>query len=116
MTYNTSWNTLCPYLWNHYDDLYNSNINNNTQEWYNIIYTYDWTAEKIYNNGVLIAQQNIGLATVNSDGFMIWWRSWNNNLPWYISNLIVENVAWTAQEVENYYNATCEDYWLSPIS
>ena len=36
-----------------------------------------------------------------------WWR-WSG----YISNVIFENKAWTAQEITDYYNSTKSNYWL----
>lgn len=46
----------------------------------------------------------------------IWWWMWYNSTMWeykwigYMSNVIYENKAWTAQEVANYYNQTKGDY------
>ncbi len=48
-----------------------------------------------------------------------WYKIWNdgnwNYINWYMSNFIIEDKAWSAQEITDYYNQTCADYWLSPI-
>lgn len=113
MCYNTYDNTVTPYLWNYYDDLFNSAINNSLPQWYNIIYVYDWTAQYLYNNWVLIAQQNIALTTGNNTLYIWSNASWNDKFSWNLSALIIENVAWTAQDVADYYDQTKWDYWIS---
>ena len=48
-------------------------------------------------------------------GLVVWW--WDSTtierLGWCLSNLIIEDVARTAQEVSDYYNQTKWDYWIS---
>ena len=112
MCYNTYDTTITPYLSNHYDDLFNSAINNSLSQWYNIIYVYDWTTQYLYNNGTLIAQQNITLETGNNTLYIWASSNWWDKFSWNLSNLIIENVAWTAQEVADYYNLTKWNYWL----
>ena len=44
-----------------------------------------------------------------------WWSSWDTaNIPtWVIcADVIIENIAWTADEVSEYYNQTKWTYWL----
>ena len=52
----------------------------------------------------------------STDTSWLWvWRKYDINsdyLTWYISNLIIENKAWTAQEVLDYYNQTKSQYGL----
>lgn len=45
--------------------------------------------------------------------FRIWRnQAYNRSFNWYISNAIVENKAWSAQDVLDYYNLTKSEYWL----
>ena len=48
----------------------------------------------------------------------LWIAAWDNlnsnyNRRWHISRVIAESVAWTQQEVQDYYNQTKWDYWIS---
>lgn len=45
------------------------------------------------------------------------WNEYNNGaaryFKWYISNLIVENKVWTSDEINDYYELTKWNYWIS---
>jgi hypothetical protein len=88
----------------------------NTGERHNIVATADWTNIKVYLDWVLAQTTASGYSTGStSTTFGIW-----TEYPWqtiyydgYMSNVIVENVAWTDQEVADYYDLTKWDYWIS---
>jgi hypothetical protein len=70
----------------------------------------------LYMNGSSVGS---GTSTINSfrDEFRIWVNdgdSWTTPkyMTWYMSDLIVENKARTAEETANYYNSTKSNYWL----
>lgn len=81
-------------------------------QWTNIVFTITWWKLKIYSNGTLYLD-----------------TSFSNNVTWdlyigkdnlnrfklygWISELIFEDVARTAQEVSDYYNQTKANYWIS---
>lgn len=80
--------------------------------WYNMVATYDWSTLAIYLNWTLSWSKSVNLTTWSSDLY-IWWRpGWSCIVNWYINNVIVENKARTATEIEDYYNKTKWNYWL----
>ena len=80
--------------------------------WYNMVATYDWSTLAIYLNWTLSWSKSVNLTTWSSDLY-IWWRpSWSCIVNWYINNVIVENKARTATEIEDYYKKTKWNYWL----
>jgi hypothetical protein len=42
-----------------------------------------------------------------------WWGSSSDRLSWEISEFILEDRAWTATEISDYFNATKSNYWIS---
>ena len=84
--------------------------------WHNIIVT-NWNSWfKIYIDSVLKANSNV-VRTVKSDNghcFIWYWTSWWwIYYLWYISNVIVEDKVWEAQEVQDYYDSIKSLYWIS---
>lgn len=51
--------------------------------------------------------------TIGSKTFSSGASPWTEAYQGYISNVIFENVVWTAQEVLDYYNDTKSNYWIS---
>lgn len=95
---------------------HHTSITTSDDTWYNLLATYDGTDYKVYVNWVL----NIsGTITPNTDGttIVIGWtsdsRSWYENyVTWYISEIIIENQSWTADQITAYYNQTKWNYGL----
>lgn len=88
--------------------------------WHNIVCIYDKpnSRQKLYVDWTFIWQRTTTYThTINgSYQFALWSDAWNNdynNFRWYISEFILENKEWTAQEVSDYYNATKATYWVS---
>lgn len=89
---------------------------NNRSWWQMLAFVKDWTDISIYIN-----DEQPFTATWNSNSnnltiFEIWGRNdvysyqwW----AWWLSNVILENKARTAQEVSDYYNQTKALYWIS---
>ena len=85
--------------------------------WTNIVLTMDnWTVN-LYANWVLKWTLTWQTTSPSWTLYIGWNRyGWNNtnkrNLEWYMSEVILESVVWTATEISNYYNATKSNYWL----
>ena len=73
----------------------------------------NWTTMILYTDGVQNASYNFNRSSWNS--ITIWARtgSWTEKLTWYVSEVILENKARTAQEVSDYFNLTKSQYWIS---
>jgi len=103
---------------------YSFNLNCNSSYkawdgWSNLVFTYDNGTIKSYTNWVYNNTWTLSLSLSNNWLFTIgtWhdengdsWYCWYN---WGLSNIIVEDKVWTAQEVSDYFNATKWDYWIS---
>ena len=80
--------------------------------WTNIVFTITWGKLKIYSNGTLYLDTSFS-NNVTWD-LMLWidgsYRYW---FYWWVSELIFENRAWTADQIAWYYNQTKSLYWLS---
>lgn len=86
-----------------------------TDSWYLITMTYNSSNQwKLYMNWTYIWLWNYNIATTWND-ILLWGLIWNpwDYLYWWFSNLIIENVEWTAEEISDYYNLTKWDYWIS---
>lgn len=96
-----------------------SGVDTATDTWYNVVVTHDtWWHTDIYVDWVYKASMIKSIGTQVSWQFTIWAIKFATSLPenyfnWYISNFIIEDVAWSAQDVADYYDATKWDYWIS---
>ena len=100
--------------WSSNDKPTNVTIVDNT--WYHLLATDDGTTYKIYVNWVL---NTSGTLTPNTTGtaIVIGWTidtrsQYEDYVYWYISDVIIENKAWSSQEIQDYYNLTKWNYWL----
>ena len=107
--------TLSRYTWNSYN-ITDGTVNDWT--WHNIIGTYTsawWT--KLYVDWVYIDADSTTTAVSSSSGytFIGWHQSWQSMFAysWNISNVILETAERTAQDVQDYFNQTKWDYWIS---
>jgi hypothetical protein len=86
--------------------------------WNNIILSKSWTTYSIYKNWVLVetftSPYNVSIP---------WWNntieiphlSYNTeeySAYGYLKDYIIENVAWSSQDVSDYYNLVKSKYWL----
>ena len=81
--------------------------------WLNIVATHkNWTV-KLYVNW---QSEYSGAVSYTIQSWFTWiWCGVqkNNAMIWKLSNIIVENVVWSATDVANYYNDTKANYWIS---
>lgn len=87
-----------------------------TGTWYHICFGNDNWTRKFYING-----SNFWSSTATNyfwnDSFWAFSSTDQNRTDTAdISDIIVDSVCWTAQEIKDYYNANCSTYWLSPIN
>lgn len=92
--------------WGIATNTYDYNITLWTSNWYNIIWTYDWSNIKLYVDWAFIWQTacswNWAVTANNSVALL----SYNSTTWWanaIIDEVIIENRAWTAEEVRRYY-------------
>lgn len=84
-----------------------------------LTFTTSWSGYDFYINWVLQWHSSYALNTsaVSSSFPLRLMRqntttSDNNQLRWYLSEVIIEDKAWTATEIENYFNDNKSKYWL----
>jgi len=113
LAFNTNMAVWCIYLANYYYDLADWNKDHlcDLYKWYHILYTHDGTTQTIYLNWAPILSQQQTINT-NSNAFQIGDSSQGTNFPWYLSEMIIEDRAWSAQEVSDYFDLTKWNYWL----
>jgi hypothetical protein len=85
--------------------------------WHHIVQTWDigwawiWTVDGVTN--VKIASW-LSKPSSNGTQLNIWAEFNGTTRAWgYVSNLIIEDKARTAQEISDYYNQTKANYWIS---
>lgn len=86
-------------------------------KWVSLAFTYSWGTWKFYQDGVLKWSANTSLSTTaisSSYPLRLMRRntstSSNYQFRWYLSEVIIEDKAWTADEVLAYYNQTKWNY------
>ena len=79
--------------------------------WHLIANVADWVVGTQYLDGNQYQIVGLNLSDVQQSIYVWWEQSWTGRLTGYMSNLIVENKAWTATEILNYYNQTKSNYW-----
>jgi hypothetical protein len=92
---------------------HNSGYTMNVGKWYNIVVTRTSNTGTIYVDGV---SRWSGSVSFNPTSWttIIWGGfGWPASRPWFMSQLIMENVCWTAQEVSDYFDLTKWNYWIS---
>lgn len=100
-TWWTTWNIIS------WTQVFSSTAN----EWVHWTITREWTNWKTYRNWALF-QSTTGSGSVWSNTSVIWnYRPWDKNpYYWYMSQFIVEDTAWSADEITDYYMLTKWDY------
>lgn len=100
--------------------LYNGWWSNDRDTWYlvpqdarlNIVYSHSNNNMSIYVNWVSYYNGWVSYG-IRTGYTAIWcWVNYENPVIWNFSNVIFENVWWTAQEVADYYNNTKSIYGL----
>lgn len=105
-----SWNIGLSNLQNYSIDTTSWNLN---WKWVNAVWVADWDNMALYINWQLEASWSNTLYAWNK--LRIWyrlWGSWSEYFTWYVNEIILEDKAWTAQEIQDYYNQTKWNYGL----
>jgi len=82
--------------------------------WMHVVYTYDGSGwHQLYINGSLYWT---GSWTLNiGSGYYCIWLNSSSYKEFWLSECIIENKVWTAQEVSDYYTLTSWDYTELPV-
>lgn len=86
-----------------------------SNQWALLVWVVTGTDVTCYLNGAVEVNGTRGYASTDSTGIKLAWRNWGSGSEYfkgYLSEVIVENKAWTATDVLNYYNQTKSKYWL----
>lgn len=96
-----SWNTA----------ISGSGLTNNA--WHHIVIAQTTAKVEIYVDGVLFWSTTAQYLNWNMVGFCWSWNTWAAYaVIWKISEMIVEDKLWTAEDVAKYYNRSKANYWL----
>lgn len=110
----TLWWWTLPWCSNMYNQWYSTSDNISFNTWYYMVTTIGDGYWKVYLNWVLKGTYS----------FSVWnwtwiylsrrwdWITSNSRYDWYLSEVIIEDKARTAQEISDYYNQTKSNYWL----
>ena len=107
----------CLNIYNYWTEQWNAVAISNgytTGQWYCYALVRNSWVCTLYVNWVSEASMTIWGNNSQSRQYYLW-EAYNSDryYHWYMSNAILENVAWTQQEVINYYNSTKWGYWIS---
>lgn len=86
-------------------------------DWRNIVYTHKNGTIKVYVNWALKYTGTVSFNIQNWRTILWWWISnqssyvSSDNFQWYLSDAIFENVEWSAQDVQDYYDLTVDRYF-----
>lgn len=86
--------------------------------WNNIVLSKSWTTYSVYQNWTLLET-----FTSSYNPSIPWWyntvefphTAWHTagySAYWYMKDYIIENVAWSSSDVQDYYNLVKSNYWL----
>lgn len=96
---------------------FSPNVNLTSDSWWALwTITFTWTSEPwaLYYNWVLAwTRWTTWWSATIASTLELWSSNWNNFFQWGLSEVIVENRAWTDEEVLGYYNQTKSKYWIS---
>lgn len=114
----TNDNTTWLNYWWYWDDLSVSyTITRNV--WHLLAVTYNKTSKYwvIYWDGAAVWNKTFSNPNVTANTIYLWVNAEvpNNTqymFQWYMSNALIENKVWGAEEILAYYNATKSKYWL----
>lgn len=117
LTWNYSW---YPYCWFQNWGWDNKVFSQHTYIWHrqHLVATYDGTKTKYYINKQF--QWELNMPILVNDNLFMWTAPFEYSSPypevrffWYFSEAILEDVYWATTDIENYYDQTKADYWIS---
>ena len=83
--------------------------------WKHCVYVHDWSSNKMYINWELYWEWSGNINIVTWYNKYIGRIQTNSIQMWYwMSESIIENRAWTKDEIQYYFNSTKADYWQKP--
>ena len=82
--------------------------------WHHYVASRNGSSWSFYCDGVLVWTLSWAAdTTITADHIKISsYTSYERSSFWYFSNVIFENVAWSAQDVSDYFDLTKWDYWI----
>lgn len=88
--------------------------------WMHVVYTIWESWNSLYVNGSQVTMTyhrgnaSAWLSYARAFSSIMLWKHQANiaYYQWYLSNAIIENRVWTAQEIADYYNQTKSNYWF----
>ena len=91
----------------------NANISENTNVWYHHVVTIsNWTLKGYVD---WVEKKSGSVTTWLTTTYFRRWQEYNNayrrQLYGYLKDIVIEDVAWSSQEVSDYFNLTKWDYW-----
>lgn len=93
-----------------------SNTVVNNWYWHNIVTTVNWSTQTVYVDWVYKWTLTCSYDIISYSNYSSFWvngrRPSSVKYNWLLSNIIIENKARTAQEIQDYYNQTKSNYGL----
>lgn len=87
-------------------------------QWFLFAITQTGSKLTYYKDGQFVSDYNNSLF-INANPINQWciwwlarWTQYYDRLDWYMSNIIIEDRVWTADEILKYFNQTKSNYWL----
>jgi len=93
---------------------YGTASNSSANTWYLVSWVKNWTTLSLYKNWALIWSVACASSFYQKTNIIIANNSVKpvSNTSMRVSNIILEDKAWSAHEVLSYYNQTKSNYWL----
>ena len=117
-----TWNSWTYYITNYRNfwvsingtETYTTMFYSNNQ-WVYAVVTYDGSSMKIYKNWALNTSASTSYDISWDSNPLKIWAYWDSNYCFYgyMSEIIIENKVWTAEEISDYYNQTKSLYGIS---
>lgn len=112
-----SWQNKQIWILRYYSDPQNQNYSDYDYNWHNYIITYNDTNKgKMYIDGQQITMTSDANSSFNTSNtaYQLW--PIRTSIAWmtiWYSSFIIEDKAWTDQEISDYFDLTKWDYWVS---
>lgn len=110
----SSWTDINYYYPTALNSVWNYQMNNTKTTWILWTMVKDGSSYKIYNNDTLVETKSWYGGNTSSTFYI--GQDGQNGSYYYcgsISNVIIEDRVWTTQEIQDYFNETKANYWIS---
>lgn len=98
-------------LGNYYTSDTFSNTSYIRSSWHMFTIVRNWNSQIMYHDGSQINSTTKTNQSYNYDSTSLMRIDRWQQRPWYLSDFLIESVAWSASEVLAYYNSTKSKYW-----